>query len=327
MTIPDFTRRLDELAAGFQNAPILFTALRAGVFEKLQERASVEAVATGLGWSSRGTRLLLDGLVALQLVEKHDLTYCNAPIAQTCLIPGQPGDQTSILRHKSNGWNTWGRLEEAVRTGTGVPQEERGKDPEQLRAFICGMGDIARQSAGAILDAVDVSPYTHLLDIGGGPGTYSIAFLNANPAMRATIVDLPDVLPIAEQQARNAGLEDRIAFQAGDLTCDQFRRGVDLILVSNIIHSYSADINRDLIKRCHEALTPGGLLIIKDFIVEPDRTGPPYSLVFALHMLLHTEAGDTYSTHEVAQWTADAGFPPGKLIDLTPQSRLWLVAK
>jgi SAM-dependent methyltransferase len=145
--------------------------------------------------------------------------------------------------------------------------------------------------------------------------------------MRATIVDLPDVLPIAEQQARHAGLEERIAFQAGDLTCDPFRQGVDLILLSNIVHSYSFDQNRDLVKRCYEALVKGGMLIIKDFFVEPNRSGPPYSLVFALHMLLHTEAGDAYSTHDVAEWTTEAGFPPGKLVDLTPQSRLWLVTK
>lgn len=327
MTAPESARRLDDLATGFQDAQILFAALRAGIFERLQEPASVESIAGALGWSARGTRMLLDGLVALELVEKDGETYRNAAIAQTCLIPGQPGDQTSIIRHKSHGWDTWARLEEAVRTGTGIPKAEEERDPEQLRAFICGMGDIARQSAASILEVVDVTPYTHLLDIGGGPGTYSIAFLHANPSMRATIVDQPDVLPIAEQQARAAGLEGRIAFQAGDLTCDQFRLGVDLILVSNIIHSYSADVNRDLVKRCHEALAPGGMLIIKDFLVDADRSGPPFSLIFALHMLLHTEAGDTYTTEEVAAWTTDAGFAEGRLIDLTPQSRLWLVEK
>ena len=321
----DFARRLDDLATGFQHAQILFTALRAGVFEQLRQPVRAESLAAQLAWSARGTRMLLDGLVALQLLDKEDDAYCNAPIAEACLVAGAPADQTSILRHKANAWNTWSRLEEAVRTGASVAGDDR--NPDELRTFICGMGDIARQSAHAILQAVDLAPYAHVLDIGGGPGAYSIAFLNAHPRMRATIVDRPDVLPIAEQQARLAGLEERIAFQAGDLTCDPFRHGVDLILVSNIVHSYSFDQNRDLVKRCYEALANGGMLIIKDFFVEPNRSGPSYSLVFALHMLLHTEAGDSYSTHDVAEWTTEAGFPPGKLVDLTPQSRLWLVTK
>jgi ubiquinone/menaquinone biosynthesis C-methylase UbiE len=327
MTTVDFTSRLDDLAMGFQKSQILFTALGAGVFEKLQEPTHPEIVAQDLEWSARGTRMLLDALVALELVEKQFELYQNAPIATACLVAGGANDLTHILRHKAHGWQRWSRLEEAVRTGAGIDLHERTRTPEELRAFICGMGDIARQSARAILDAVDISPYQHLLDVGGGPGTYSMAFLEANPRLRATIVDLPEVLPIAEEQARKAGLEERMAFQAGDLTCDPFRQGVDLILVSNIIHSYSAETNRDLIRRCHEALAPGGLLLVKDFLMEPDRSGPSYGLIFALHMLLHTDAGDTYTTDQVAEWTRQAGFAPGELIELTPQSRLWLVTK
>lgn len=327
MNSNEFPDYLDDLMAGYQRAQILMTALGAGVFEQLEVAANAETVGEACGWDPKGARMLLDGLVALELVEKTDGGYRNRAGASACLVPGAPLDQTHILLHKSHGWNTWARLEEAVRTGTGIPRERKKRPPEELRAFILGMDDIGRQSAQSILGAVDLSGHRHILDIGAGPGTYSIAFLNAHAGMRATLFDVPDVIPIAKEQVEKAGLTDRTEFIAGDFTETSIGAGYDLILVSNIIHSYAPDTNRELVRQCHEALDPGGRLIIKDFLVDPGRSGPAFSLIFALHMLLHTESGDTYSQEDVAQWTTEAGFGPGELVDLTPQTRLWLARK
>ena len=323
-----FVQYLDGLMEGYQRAQILITALRAGVFGLVEEGRDADGVAEALGWSPKGARMLLDGLVALELVEKKGgTTYRSAPIAVQCLLPGAPTDQTHILEHKAYGWHTWARLEEAVRTGTGLPRDRKRRSPDELRAFICGMDDIARLSARSILEAVDLSPYRRLLDLGAGPGTYAVAFLQAHDAMRATLFDVPDVIPIAREQVEAAKLEKRVEYVSGDMTSASLEPGHDLILISNIIHSFSSGTNSDLVRRCHEALAPGGLLIIKDFLLDPGRTGPPFGLIFALHMLIHTEAGDTYTQEEVAGWTTEAGLPPGELIDLSPQSRLWLVRK
>lgn len=327
MDISELTRRIEELANGFVRSQVLFTALRAGIFALLDEPHTADTIAQALGWHPRGVRMLLDGLVALELVEKKDALYRNTPIASQCLVPGASADQTHILEHKANGWATWSRLEEAVRTGAAIPREKPERSPEELRAFICGMGDIARLSAQAILDAVDISPYRRLLDVGAGPGTYTIAFLKHNSEMRATLFDLPEVIPIAREQVEQAKLLERVEFVPGDLTTDAFEQRYDLILISNIIHSYGSDTNCDLVRKCYEALQPGGLLIVKDFLVDSGRTGPAFSLLFALHMLLHTEAGDTYTTDEVGQWTTAAGFPSGQIVEITPQTRLWLVEK
>lgn len=327
MTNPDFPRQLDEIAAGFMRSQVLFTALRGNMFQHLQAPAALEDVATKLGWNAKGTRMLLDGLVALNLVGREEGRYVNLPVAAQCLVPGAPMDQTHILTHKGHGWETWSSLGEAVQLGDSVQRPRPERSPEQLRAFICGMADIARQSAQSVLEVFNVSRFSAVLDVGGGPGTYSLAFLKAHPPLRATIMDLVDVLPIAQEQAAAAGLADRVSFQAGDLTRDPLPEGHDLHFVSNIIHSYSVEENRDLVRRSHEALAPGGTLVIKDFLVEPDRTGPPWALMFALHMLIHTGKGDAYTTEEVKEWTDAAGFGPGELLDLTPNSRMWVVRK
>jgi len=325
--VPTWTRNIDAIAGAFQQAQILITAVRANVFAQLEKPVVPADVASALGWSERGVRMLLDGLVALGLVERDGPNYRNTAAASACLIPGAPHDQTHIITHKAGGWESWGRLEEAVRTGAAIPRESPNRSPEDLRAFILGMADIGRMNAEAMLAALDIAPYRRMLDIGGGPGTYSIAFVKAQPDMRATVLDLPDVLPIGREQAERAGVSDKVTFIEGDLTTSDFGGPFDLILLSNIIHSVDASTNQDVVRRAHAALEPGGMLIIKDFLLDSGRVGPAYGLIFALQMLLHTPAGDTYTIDDVAAWTDAAGFPPGRFVDLAPQSRLWIVQR
>jgi SAM-dependent methyltransferase len=327
MDKPEFREQLENLAGGYSRAQVLFTALRGNVFSHLGLPADAEDVAAALRWNARGTRILLDALVAINLVDKQGRQYLNAPVAAQCLVPGAPMDQTHILIHKANGWDSWSRLGEAVQSGEALPTEGPRRTPEQLRDFILGMADIARFGVQGILDAVDLAPCKHMLDIGSGPATYPIAFLQAHPAMCATVFDVAEVIPIAKEQIEAAGLLERFTFVEGDLQTDDLGSGFDLIFISNIVHSFSPEVNRGLIQRCHDALDPGGRLIVKDFFVDAGRTGPPWSLLFAIQMLLHTDGGDTYTTEDVDNWTRSAGFPDGQFIDLTPKARLWVVTK
>lgn len=323
----EFAQRLDELASGYTRAQILFTANNAGLFDHLEAPASAEAIAQTLGWSTRGTRMLLDGLLGLGLVEKRDGAYWNAPIASHCLVSSSEGYQGHIIQHKGHGWAAWSRLDEAVAQGAPPAEGRAEQSEEELRAFILGMDDGGRLSARDMLERIDLTPYRHMLDIGGGPGSYPIAFLQRHPHMRATLIDKPNVIEIAREQVAKAELEDRIGFIKGDFLETDLGEGYDLVLLSNIIHMLDAEANAHLVQRCANAMVSGGLLIIKDFIVDNARSGPPFSLFFALNMLLHTEGGDTYRESDVMEWTRAAGLENGRFIDLTPQTRLWAAAK
>lgn len=320
------TGRINEIATGYVGAQVLFTANAADVFALLETPRTAAEVAAQRGWPERSARMLLDGLVALELVARDGAAYVNTPLAAACLAPGGPAYQGHILRHHQNGWDTWGRLGEAVATGQPVAvQGERS--PEELRHFILGMRDVARFSAREVLGALDLSGYRHVLDLGGGPATYAITFLEAVPAMRATLFDRPEVVPIAQEQAAAAGLSDRFAFRAGDMTTDDIGSGYDLIMLSNVAHCLGPAVNAALVKKCYGALEPGGRLILKDFLADDDRTGPPFSLLFALRMLLHCDGGDTYTFAEAKEWTRAAGFTDGEAVALTPQTRLWAADK
>ncbi|MFA6242623.1 MAG: methyltransferase [Candidatus Hydrogenedentales bacterium] len=325
--IREYGNALNALSNGFIHSQILFTAHRANAFAQLEEPRTAEEVARILGLDPRATRMLLDGLLALKLVEKSHGRYSNGPAATACLVPGKPHYQGHILEHNANYWDICPKLIDAVRTGEPVRGPGASRTPEELRAFILGMRDIGAMSAQEMLRAMDLSRYRHVLDVGGGPATYSIAFLKAHPEMRATEFDRPEVIEIAREQVAEAGVAGRFSFLPGDIATDAFGSGYDLVLVSNIIHSFSPDGNRAMVRKCYDALDSGGTLIIKDFLVDNDRSGPAFSLIFALRMLLATGEGDTYTFDEVASWTKEAGFGKGEIVDLTPQTRLWVVTK
>jgi cyclopropane fatty-acyl-phospholipid synthase-like methyltransferase len=161
-----------------------------------------------------------------------------------------------------------------------------------------------------------------MLDVGGGSGAYSIAFASAKENLEVDLLDLAEVIPIAQGHIENAGLAGRIRTREGDLCADKFGGGYDLVFVSAICHMLGAEENKDLLKRCFEALAPKGRVVIQDFILDPDRTAPKSATLFALNMLVGTRAGSTYTEAEYNAWLREAGFQEVRHIHLPGPSGL-----
>jgi len=115
-------------------------------------------------------------------------------------------------------------------------------------------------------------------------------------------------VPIAQEHIDKAGLAERVKTRVGDLSKDKLGEGYDLVLLSAICHMLSPQQNRDLLRRCHDALAPGGRVVIQDFLLNPDKTGPRTAALFSLNMLVETRSGASYSEDEYAAWLREAGF-------------------
>ena len=185
--------------------------------------------------------------------------------------------------------------------------EMRERDDDWTVPFIAAMHRGAAARAPPVVEAVGAGSVTRMLDVGGGSGAYAIAFAQANPKLTAEVLDLPTVLPITQTHIDEAGLTQRVTTRSGDLRSDDFGSGYDLVLLSSICHMLGAEGNRDLLKRAAKALAPGGRVVIQDFILEPDRTRPRQAVLFAINMLVGTEAGSTYTAEEYAAWLGAAG--------------------
>jgi len=291
----------------FQESRVLLTAIELDVFEALGAGATAEEVARKLGSDARATGMLLNALAALGVIEKRGGVFRNTPETAQNFTRRSPDDVRMALMHTVHLWDTWSTLTECVRKGTTLGRRSAGTE-DWTGAFIAAMHANASRRATAVVAAVDAGGARTMLDVGGGSGAYSIAFAQANPALRAEILDVGEVAPIARGHIAEAGLEDRVTVREGDLRTSDFGTGFDLVLISAICHMLSEDENRALVAKTHAALGAGGRIVISDFILDPDRAGPRMAAMFALNMLVGTQQGNTYTEDEYAGWMREAGF-------------------
>jgi predicted O-methyltransferase YrrM len=197
-----------------------------------------------------------------------------------------------------------------------------------VEPFIAAMDHNARGRARAVAQAVEVTGARQMLDLGGGSGAYSIAFAKAAPGLHSEIVDAPEVLALANDYVRKAGLADRISTRAGDMLSVPLEAGkYDLVLLAAICHMFSPEENKQLIERAYAALAPKGRLVISDFVLEADKTAPRFAALFALNMLVGTRAGSSYSEPEYAAWLKEAGFAESKRVRMPGPANLMIATK
>jgi predicted O-methyltransferase YrrM len=299
---------LERRIRAFQESRVLLTAIELDLFEALGRGATAADVAEALHTDPRATEMLLNAVASLGLIEKRGEVFGNTPEATQYFTRRSPDDVRMALMHQVHLWDTWSTLTECVRTGTSVRRRSGARPQEWTGAFIAAMHAIASERAPSMVEAVGAANVRRMLDVGGGSGAYSIAFAQANAALRSEILDVGDVVPIARGHIAKAGLTDRVAVREGDLRTGAFGTGFDLVFISAICHMLGADENRELVARSFAALGPGGRIAVQDFILDPDRAGPRQAALFALNMLVGTRNGNAYAEQDYVSWMGEAGF-------------------
>ncbi len=302
---------LTEALNGFRTSRVLLTAVELDVFSAVGEGADAEAVAGAVGTDPRATESLLNALVAIEVLAKKDGTFTNTPASARYLSEGGEHDSRAALMHTVHLWPRWSTLTACVREGTSVTRDRPGGPESEdvwTEAFIAAMHKSASVRAPQIVRAVGLDGVRRVLDIGGGSGAYSIAFAQAGDGVTCEILDVADVVPIAERHIAEAGLSGRVKTRVGDLHDDAYGEGYDLVFLSAICHMLGPDENKAMLRKAHDALAPGGRVVIQDFILNPDRAGPRTGALFSLNMLVGTRAGSSYSEEEYAAWLGEVGF-------------------
>jgi len=304
-----------EASLGFQRACVMIAAAELDVFSTIGSGARrSEELARRLRADPRAMAILLDALVAIGLLEKVGDAYRVPADVSDILTPGGRKRRFYMARHLGRCSRRWVQLSRVVQSGKPADAVLAGLSPEEEHeAFIEAMHEISVPVAGGLVATLGPPRFTHLLDIGGGPGTWTIAFLRAMPGSRATLFDLPEVIPRARKRVAEAGLADRVSLVAGDYLSDALPAGADLAWLGAIIHQNSPEENRRLLRKAREALVPGGNLLIRDVVMEPDRVHPPRGALFAVNMLVSSPGGSTYTFEEIAGWLMEAGFEEPRL--------------
>jgi SAM-dependent methyltransferase len=308
----DFAR-LAAMAGGHAEARAIQIALKLGLFEALAEaERDAEALAGALRTESRATMILGNALVALQILWKDERRYGLTEASRRYLLEASPEYLGGMILFDGGLWDAWGRLEDSIRSGqpARIPDMFQSQAEETAR-FIRAMDSLVRARGDARWTAehLDLSGARSIVDLGGGPGTYIVEFLRRWPEAGGAIYDLQATLEVARKllAAREPWVLPRLAFREVDYRLGELPGPVDVIFMSNIIHSEDEATNAELIARTFRALAPGGRVIIKDHIMDAELVEPAAGAVFALYLLLTTRGRD-YSFGEVSSWLRTAGF-------------------
>lgn len=317
---PTTPQMLLGLARKFMESRIFLSAAELDVFSLLAKNPmSAEEAADEMKTTRRGTTVLLNALVALGLLEKKDGRFFCQPELASLLDKDSPTSVMPSVLHSVRGWKRWSALTDVVRLGGDKDLSSASASEKEQEAFIGAMHVIGRSMADAIVAAIKPGAAKNLLDVGGASGTYTQAFLEACPNMRATLFDLPSVIKLAERRLSGTGLLDRITLVTGDFDKDELPKGHDLALLSAIIHQNSPDENVELYCKVYRALEPGGRLVIRDHVMNPEHTQPTSGAIFAVNMLIAGQGGGTYTFDEIRDTLVIAGFINIRLIQTGDQ--------
>lgn len=303
------------VARAFMRSRIILTAAELDLFTIIDESStSAEKIAERFGLDRRALERLLDSLAALGLLGKEGGAY-SLTGESASYSSKHPASQLPMLLHMNSLWGSWSDLTKVVKEGAGLGMSARKPmDLDSRREFIGAMHVVGRTLSEEIAGSLDLSGWRKLLDIGGGSGTYTISLLKRNPELQAIVFDLKEVIEMARERLSAEGLLERVELIPGDFYTGDLPKGCDLALLSAIIHQNSPQQNLELYRKVYLSLSPGGMLLIRDHIMNEDRTRPPEGALFAINMLVNTRGGDTYTFEEVAQGLKQAGFVDPGLI-------------
>ncbi|AQT69352.1 Demethylspheroidene O-methyltransferase [Anaerohalosphaera lusitana] len=289
---------IHELIWGYRTARTLELAVKADIFTAMADGpANLDHICRKCGTKPDMTRKLLTGCQALDLVTESDGEFANTDLAAKYLLPASPYYQGNIIAHAFSVQEYWNSLENELFQQPPAPPTEQARHYH----FIMGMDNIARGGrADLFLNSVDLTGRENMLDVGGGPGSYSIAACKKYTKLKSTVFDLPQTTEIAEKVITRENMTDRITTQPGDWNEDEFGSGYDVVLFSNVLHGPNSGAEMKLAK-AHRAMQPGALLAIQEFVMNDEDAKPVPAAMFNIMV-------GAYKLYELMEVIADAGF-------------------
>lgn len=304
--------RLMDLATGYWQSAALSAGVELNLFDALADHeATAGALADTLGASPHYLTELLDALAAIELLAKTGDTYRIAPEARPLLSPNSATCMLDALRFNTDLYALWGRIPEAVRQGRPAlsPGAHLGTDSDRTRRFVMGMHSRAMGVAPALLPSLDPVGAHTLLDMAAGPGTFSRLLAEQHPELQVIQFDLPPVLEVARTLTpADHPAANRITFRTGDYHRDPLPGPVDWILLCGAIHQEDEQSVPALFRSVRAALTPGGRFSIVDLMLNANRTGPLFSNLFSINMMLTSPKGRVHEAKQLESWLYEAEF-------------------
>ena len=306
-------RPLMRILGDFANSQILDAAIEYDFFSLIHKglRTS-EEIAREAGTNPRATRIVIDSLLALAVVEKRDGRYFLTPISERFLVRGKPSYMGDFRHVALALWDGMAHLKESLKTGKPLSRMDTSAELQVWEKLVLGIIPIAEPAAQALCDILRIGVQRkglRVLDIAGGSSIFGMTILSRDSSAEVTQLDWPNVNAVAKKLNGQRGLEGKIRFVDGEFhSATTEENYYDLVVASNFCRFESPTGNQELFKKAYSALKGGGHLAINDFLPNEERTGPTFALRFSVYTLTHTSEGECWTLSQYSEWLRAAGF-------------------
>ncbi|HET7205324.1 MAG TPA: methyltransferase [Terriglobales bacterium] len=309
----------------YQRTEALKAAIGLEIFTAIGEGNQTAAtIARRCRASERGTRMLCDFLVISGFLSKEGSQYALTGDSATFLDRRSPGYMGGAIGFLLNPMmlKHWHNLADAVRKGGTSMSESDVLAPDHpvWVEFARSMAPLMAMPAELLANYLkaDEGHKWKILGLAVGHGLYGIAIARRNPHCDVYVVDWPNVLQVAQENAIAAGLGKRYHTIPGSAFEVEYGTGYDIVLIPNFLHHFDPPTCEKLLRKAHAALKPGGRVVILEFVPNDDRVSPPQPAGFSLMMLVSTESGDAYTYPEFEKMLHNAGFRSSDKHPLVP---------
>ena len=306
-------RSLMRILGDFANSQILDASIEYDFFTLIHKGLqSAEEIARAAGTDARATRIVLDSLPALGLIEKRGGKYFLTPTAEVFLVKEKPS-YVGDFRHVALAlWDGMAHLKESLKTGKPLSRMDTGAELQVWEKLVLGIIVIAEPAAKALCDILKIGSERkgiQVLDIAGGSSIFGMTILSRDPSAQVTQLDWPNVNAVAKKANKERGLDGKIRFIDGEHhTAPIETNYYDLVLASNFCRFESPRGNQELFAKAYSALKPGGIFVVNDFVPNEERTEPTFALRFSVYTLTHTPEGECWTLSQYSDWLQKAGF-------------------
>jgi ubiquinone/menaquinone biosynthesis C-methylase UbiE len=309
-----------ETLNAYQKTAALKTAIELDVFSAIADGATTRAsIAKRCQSSERGIRILCDYLTINGFLLKNGQEYALADDSAVFLnrrSPAYLGEAAKFLALPEM-INLYQDLTAIVRAGTSLKGEQSTNEPDSSKwvEFARSMSSLQRMTAVAVAETLCASAGEKwkVLDVAAGHGMYGVMIAKQNPNAEIFALDWPEVLKVAHENAKAAGVAARHHHVPGNAFEVDFGKDYDIVLLTGFLHHFDPQTIETILRKVHAALKPGGRAVTVEFIPNEDRVSPPASAAFSMIMLGTTRAGDAYTYSEYDKMFRNVGFTLNEL--------------
>ena len=298
-----------EISSGYWSAFVMHTANSLDVFTLLNESpASADELAVKCKADVRGLEMILIALVPLGFLSKNGEKFENTKLSKTFLVKGSPRYQGGIVSMFDSWVGAWSKLTDAVVNGAPVVEKQHDHGDEATRTYIMGMLYRGIPQADLLAEEVSLAGKKRILDVGGGPGIFTIKMCQKYHGLTGDVFDLPQTLRVTKDIISDFNATDLVSTREGSYLDDEFGSGYDVVLLSSMINQEGPEVIKEIIRKSFDAMESGGTILIQEQFLTTEKDGPLLPVLIGLNQLVHTPAGRAYSAKEVSDMAAEVGF-------------------